>query len=46
MKGVSVDDDVVIGMKSMVTKSVDKNSVAAGSPAKVIRKGVIWKKDE
>jgi acetyltransferase-like isoleucine patch superfamily enzyme len=46
MKGVSIDDDVVIGMKSMVTKSVDKNSVAAGSPAKVIRKGVIWKKNE
>jgi len=42
MKGVTIGDDSVIGAGSIVTKSVPPNCIAAGSPARVIRRGVTW----
>ncbi len=38
MPGITIGNNVVIGANSVVTKSVPSNSVAAGIPAKVIRK--------
>ena len=38
MPGITIGNNVVIGVNSVVTKSVPSNSVAAGIPAKVIRK--------
>ena len=35
--GVTVGDDVVIGVNSLVTRDIPSGSLAAGSPAKVIR---------
>jgi len=37
LRGVQVGDNSVIGAGSVVTRSIPKNSVAAGVPAKVIR---------
>ena len=37
-KGVKIGDNVVIGANSVVTKDIPSNSLAAGSPAIVIRK--------
>jgi len=37
LKGVSIGDNAVIAARSLVTKDVPPNTVAAGSPAKVIR---------
>lgn len=37
MPGVSIGDNCIIGANSVVTHSVPNNSVAAGSPARVIR---------
>ncbi len=37
-KGVSIGDNVVIGANSVVTRDIPANSVAAGIPARVIRK--------
>jgi maltose O-acetyltransferase len=37
LKGVSIGDNSVVGAMSVVTKSVPKNCVVAGNPAKVIR---------
>lgn len=34
---VEIGDNVVIGANSVVTKSIPSNSIAAGSPAKVIK---------
>jgi acetyltransferase-like isoleucine patch superfamily enzyme len=32
----------IIGAKSFVTRDIPPNSLAAGTPAKVIRSGVTW----
>lgn len=36
LKGVSIGNNVILGYGSIVTKSIPSNSVAVGSPAKVI----------
>ena len=38
MPGVTVGDESVIGVNSVVTRDIPPNSFAAGSPARVIRK--------
>lgn len=38
LPGITIGDGAVIGAGSVVTKSVPKNTIAAGNPAKVIRK--------
>ena len=44
LKGVSIGDNSIIGMSSVVTKDVPNNSIAAGNPARVVKEGVNWKK--
>ena len=44
LKGVHIGSDSVIGMKSLVTKSIESNSIAAGIPAKVIKRRITWDK--
>jgi acetyltransferase-like isoleucine patch superfamily enzyme len=43
LKGVVVGNNSVIGLNSLVTKSIPENCVAAGNPAKVIRSDIEWK---
>lgn len=38
MKGVTIGNNSIIGMNSVVTNDIPENSVAVGSPANVIRK--------
>lgn len=38
LPGVTIGDHAVIGANSVVTHSIDANSIAVGSPAKVIKK--------
>jgi acetyltransferase-like isoleucine patch superfamily enzyme len=45
LKGVSIGRDSVIGANSVVTRDVPANCIAAGNPAKVIRRGVTWRHD-
>lgn len=37
-KGVTIGNNVIIGANSVVTKDIPDNSIAAGVPAKIIRK--------
>lgn len=43
MKGVSIGDNSVIGIGSMVIKDVPPNSIAVGKPARIIRSDIYWK---
>lgn len=38
MPGVTIEDGVVVGAGSIVTKDIPQNSLAVGAPAKVIKK--------
>ena len=38
MKGISIGDGCMIGMESMVTKNIESNTLAVGTPARVIKK--------
>ena len=38
LPGVSIGDNCVIGAGSVVTKDIENDSVAVGSPCRVIRK--------
>ncbi|EFG2855900.1 acyltransferase, partial [Escherichia coli] len=42
MKGVSVGSGSVIGYGSIVTKDVPSMCAAAGNPAKIIKRNIIW----
>lgn len=43
LKGVNIGDNVVIGAGAVVTKEIPSNCLAAGNPAKIIRKNITWK---
>jgi lipopolysaccharide O-acetyltransferase len=38
LKGVEIGENSIVGAQSVVTKSIPKNSIAVGIPAKVIKK--------
>ena len=42
LKGVTIDDDSIIGTGSIVTKSIPKNVIVAGNPAHIVKEGVRW----
>ncbi len=45
LKGVVIENDCIIGAKSLVTKSIGKsNSISAGIPAKIIKEDIIWRR--
>ena len=42
LKGAIIGSDVVIGTRSVVTKEIPSNTLAVGSPAKVVRTNITW----
>lgn len=42
LKGVTIGDDAIIGMKSIVTHDIAGGTVSIGTPAKTIREQVEW----
>lgn len=36
---------IVCGMRSIVTKDVPDNSLVVGSPARIIKRGISWKRE-
>lgn len=45
LKGVTIADNAIIGMKSLVTKNVDARTLNVGSPSRAIRRDVNWERD-
>lgn len=45
LKGVNIEHNSVIGTNSIVTKSIPSHSIAAGIPAKVIKRDIDWVRD-
>lgn len=47
LKGVEIADDIVIGNKAIITKSLnEKNSIYAGIPAKLIKTNISWSREK
>lgn len=44
LKGVTISDNSVVGMGSVVTKDIPGNSIAAGNPARVVKSNIWWRK--
>ncbi len=45
LKGVNVMSGCVVGIASLVTKSfLEENVILGGNPAKIIKRGITWKK--
>lgn len=44
MAGVTIGDGSIIGFRSIVTRDVPNNCVAAGAPARVVRRDVAWER--
>lgn len=42
LKGVTISDGSVVGAGSIVTKSVGKNTIVAGNPAREVRSNIVW----
>ncbi len=42
LKGVSIGANSVVGIGSVLTKSIPSGSVAVGNPAKVVKEGISW----
>ena len=42
LKGIEIGRNCVIGIGSVLTKSIPASSVAVGNPAKVVKEGINW----
>ena len=45
LKGVTIGTGSIIGAEAVVTKKIPPNSMAVGSPARVVRSGVTWRQE-
>lgn len=45
LKGVTIEDGAVIGMKTVITKNVLEKTIVAGNPQREIKKNVTWNLD-
>ena len=43
LKGVTIGDGAIIAAGAIVTKNIPSKTIAAGVPAKVIKKGITWR---
>lgn len=46
MGGASIGDDCIVGANAVTSGKFESNTIIAGNPARVVRKGVTWRKDE
>ena len=44
LKGVSIGDNSVVAMNSVVTKGCGEGCILAGNPAKIVKENILWKR--
>jgi acetyltransferase-like isoleucine patch superfamily enzyme len=44
LKGIEIGSHSIVGINSTLTKSIPKNSIAAGNPAKIVSNDIYWEK--
>lgn len=44
LKGVTIGEGAIVGMRSVVTKDVQANTLVVGVPAKVIKRDIEWER--
>ena len=44
LKGITIGDNAVIGMDSLVTKDIEPNTLNAGSPAVIVKRNINWER--
>jgi acetyltransferase-like isoleucine patch superfamily enzyme len=42
LKGVTIENDSIIGAGSIVVQKVEKNTIVAGNPAKIVKTSINW----
>lgn len=42
LKGVTIGDDSIVAMGSVITKDCPSNSIIAGNPGKIVKTGITW----
>lgn len=45
LKGVNIDSNSIIGIRSLVTKSISSNCLAVGIPAEVVKENINWERE-
>jgi acetyltransferase-like isoleucine patch superfamily enzyme len=45
LKGSIIEDGSVVGARSLVSGLIDQNSLAVGSPAKVVKRNIYWSRE-
>ena len=43
LKGVTINENAIVGAGSIVTQSVLENTIVAGNPAKIVKEDINWK---
>ena len=46
MKGANIGSNTIVGSHTLVTKSIPSNVLAVGMPAKVVKAGVTWSRED
>ena len=45
MKGAFIEQGTVIGSDTMVNKTIPANSLAVGTPAKIVKENIHWTRE-
>lgn len=46
MKGVHIGSNTIIGSHTLVTKDIPSNVLAVGMPAKIVKEGITWSRED
>lgn len=46
MKGAKIGSNTIIGSHTLVTKEIPSNVLAVGMPAKIVKEGVTWSRED